>query len=304
MSQRRTILPLATSQSPWVNLVLVFFLVALGAFLGQLMVVMLCSLGNDDGMAAAIHTSLLPKRWLLMLQAITASGAFIVAPLFYLQVFTQQGFKTLFQWRRSYAVPVLITLGLVLAFMVVDTWFIQWNRSVRLPTWLGAFEVWAQEREAALQKITALLTSFDSLTELGVGIVVIGIIPAIGEELLFRGLIQNLCYKLTSHTHLAVGISAFVFSAIHFQFYGFLPRFLLGALFGYIYCWTKDLLFPMVAHFFNNTCVLIMFFLHQRGIVTQDISTLPMLPNPVLLLFTALALTLANLLRKQGKHVH
>ena len=304
MSQRHAIFPLTMSQSPWANLALVFFLVALGAFLGQLMAVMLYALGTDDNMAAAIHASLLPKRWLLMLQAITASSAFIAAPLVYLQIFTQQGSRTLFQWRQSYVAPMLMTLGLVLAFMVVDAWLIQWNKAIRLPTWLSAFEVWAQAKEASLQRTTALLTSFDSLTELGIGIVVMGIIPAIGEELLFRGLVQNLCHKLTSNIHPAIGISAFVFSAIHLQFYGFLPRFLLGILFGYMYWWTKDLLFPMVAHLFNNTCVLLMFFLHQRELITQDISALPMPPKPVLIFFATVGLTLANLLRQQGKRAY
>jgi uncharacterized protein len=303
MSQQHTIPPLAANQSPWASLALVFFLVALGAFGGQLMAAMLYSWGTEDNLAEAMHAALLSKQWLLMLQAITASSAFIAAPLVYLQIFTQRGFRTLFQWRRSYVAPIMVTLGLVLAFMVVDIWLIQWNRTMRLPTWLGAFEAWAQEKETALEKTTAFLTSFDSLTELGAGIVVMGIIPAIGEELLFRGLVQNLCHKLTHNMHLAIGISAFVFSAIHLQFYGFLPRFLLGALFGYTYWWTKDLLFPMVAHFFNNTFVLLMSFLHQQEIITQDISTLPTPPKPVLIFFTALVFTLANLLRQQGKGV-
>ncbi len=302
MPQRHTISPLSTNKSPWTRLALVFLLVMFGAFLGQWVASMLYFL-DTDSMGKAMHTALLPKRLLLMLQAITASSAFIVAPLLYLQIFTQQGFLALFQWRKSYLVPMLITLGLVLAFMVVNIWFIQWNMAIKLPTWLSAFEVWAQEKEAALQKITALLTSFDSLMELGLGILVLGIIPAVGEELLFRGLVQNICHKLTHNIHLAIGISAFVFSAIHLQFYGFLPRFLLGVLFGYIYWWTKDLFFPIVAHLFNNTCVLLMLFLHQQGIIAQDISTLRTPPGPVLIFFAAMVLTLANLLRQQRRHI-
>ena len=303
MPQQHTISPLATNKPPWISLTLVFFLVTLGAFLGQLTASMLYALSTGDNIIEAIYTALPPKRLLLMLQAITASSAFIVAPLLYLHIFTQQGFRALFQWHQSYVAPILVTLGLVLVFMVVNTWFIQWNMTIQLPAWLSVFEVWAQEKEATLQKITALLTSFDSLIELGVGILVIGIIPAIGEELLFRGLVQNICHKLTHNIHLAIGISAFIFSAIHLQFYGFLPRFLLGVLFGYIYWWTKDLLFPIVAHLFNNTCVLLMLFLHQQNIITQDISSLQAPPGPVLIFFAAMVVALANRLRQQGKHV-
>ncbi len=304
MSPQHNMLPLAlaSKRSPWISLALVFFLVAMGAFFGRLAASVLYFLGTD-GVEEAINTASSSKQSLLMLQATTASGAFIVAPLLYLHIFAHQDIRELFQWRQHYTAPMLVTLCLVLAFMVVDTWFIQWNMAIKLPAWLRTFEVWAQEKEIALQKITALLTTFRSLTELGVGILVMGLIPAVGEELLFRGLVQNLCHKLTHNIHLAIGISAFVFSAMHLQCYGFVPRFLLGVLFGYMYWWTKDLLFPMVAHLFNNTLMLLMLFLHHQGIITQDISALQAPPGPVLIFFAAVVVMLAKLLRQQGKRI-
>ena len=302
MTQKHPTSLLMINRSPGSSLILVFFLVVLGAFAGHSVASILYSL-NGISVSESISIELPSKHLILMLQGITASSTFIVPPLLYLQFFTQQRLQEFFQWRQSYVVPMLITLGLMLAFIVVDTWFIQWNMAIQLPSWLRTFEVWAQEKEAALQKITTLLTSFSSFMELGIGILVIGIIPAIGEELLFRGLVQNICYKLTQNIHLAIGISAFVFSAIHLQFYGFVPRFLLGGLFGYIYWWTEDLLFPMAAHFFNNAFTLLMLFLHQQGMITQDISAVQVPPRPVLIFFAIVALTLARLLRQQGRRV-
>jgi uncharacterized protein len=299
MPQRHTILPLAANRSPWTSLSLVFCLVALGTFVGQLVASTLY-LSNAGSFEETMYTAL-SKQSLLVLQATTSISAFIVAPLLYLRIFTQQGMRGLFRWKQPYTTPTLVTLGLVLAFMVVDTWFIQWNMSIKLPAWLRAFEVWAQEKEAALQRITVLLTTFRSLPELGVGILVMGMIPAVGEELLFRGLVQSLCHQLTNNIHLSIGISAFLFSAIHLQFYGFVPRFLLGGLLGYIYWWTKDLLFPMVAHLFNNTFILLMLFLHQQGVVTHNISTQKALSGPVLIFFAATVIVLSSLLRQQGK---
>lgn len=295
-------LPLATNRSSWTNLVLVFLLVVLGAFLGQLAASILCFSDTRD-VEAAVHTTLLQKRSLLILQAMTASSAFIIAPLFYLYIFERQGIRKLFQWRQPYTVPMLITLGLVPAFMVANTWFIQWNMAIKLPDWLEVFEIRIQEKEAALRSITILFTSFHSLAELGMGFLVISLIPAIGEELLFRGLVQNICHKLTNNIHVAIGISAFLFSAMHLQFYSFVPRFLLGALFGYIYWWTKDLFFPMVAHLFNNTAILLALFLHQQGMIAQDISTPQALPGSILLFFAALVIFLARLLQRQIKSV-
>lgn len=287
--------PLAPNRSPWLSLTLLLGLIVLGAFLGQLVGEKLVLLSTEH--LAAAGKSLHLRKSLLILQATTASGALIIAPLAYLCLFTHCSVKTLFQWRKSYTTALLVTLCLSGAFMVVNTWFIQWNMNIQLPHWLGDFETWAQEKEAALKKLTTLVTTFHSVADLGVGILVIGILPAIGEELLFRGLIQQLCYTITHNIHMAIGISAFAFSALHLQFYGFVPRFLLGALFGYIYWWTKDLVFPMVAHLFNNAFTLLMLFLSQQGIITQEITT-PTVPSKAVIgLFSVLTVLFAYFLK-------
>ena len=301
MPQKHTVPSSSASRAPWYHLALLFSLVTLGAFLGQLVASTIYFSGTG-GVGEAMKAAIPPKWPLLMLQAIVSSSAFIVAPLLYLHIFTQQRMRTLFQWNQRYTMPVLLTLGLVLAFMVVNTWFIQWNMAITLPHWLKPFEIWAQEKEAVLRRVTILLTTSRSLEELGGTIVVIGIIPAIGEELLFRGLVQKIYHELTNNIHLAIGISAFIFSAIHLQFYGFLPRFLLGALFGYIYWWTKDLLFPITAHCFNNTFTLLMLFLHQQRLIEQDIATLQAPSMPVFIFCVVMIITLASLLRHQKSY--
>ncbi len=289
------IFPSVFSRSPWHSLVLLLGLLLLGASLGQLVGTKLVSMLTEY--LALGGKSLHLRKSLLILQATTACGALILAPLLYLRLFTHYSLGMLFQWQKSYTTALLVTLGLSWAFMVVNTWFVQWNMTIQLPHWLRAFEEWAQEKEAALKKLTTLFTTFHSTADLGIGIMVMGIIPAIGEELLFRGLIQQLCYKITNNIHLAIGVSAFAFSAIHLQFYGFIPRFLLGILFGYIYWWTKDLTFPMVAHFFNNAFTLLMLFLFQQGLITQEITT-PVVPSKAVLgLFFMLTILFAYFLK-------
>jgi membrane protease YdiL (CAAX protease family) len=102
-------------------------------------------------------------------------------------------------------------------------------------------------------------------------VVVIAVLPAIGEELVFRGIIQRELFRGTNNIHVAIWISAAIFSAIHIQFYGFVPRMLLGALFGYLYYWSGNLWMPIIAHFINNGFTVVAMYLYQQGSVKMDI---------------------------------
>jgi membrane protease YdiL (CAAX protease family) len=88
--------------------------------------------------------------------------------------------------------------------------------------------------------------------ELLFNLLVVAALPAVGEELLFRGLVQRSVERWSGRSHLAVWITAVVFSAVHMQFEGFLPRLLLGAALGYLFLWTRNLWAPIVAHFVFN----------------------------------------------------
>jgi hypothetical protein len=80
----------------------------------------------------------------------------------------------------------------------------------------------------------------------------IAVLPALGEEFLFRGVLQRLFIEWTKNRHFGVWIASFIFSFIHFQFYGFIPRFLLGLYFGYLLVWSSSIWVPVVAHLINN----------------------------------------------------
>ena len=99
----------------------------------------------------------------------------------------------------------------------------------------------------------------------------IGILPAVGEELLFRGIVQQLFKKKFGNAHAAIWISAAIFSALHMQFFGFLPRLVLGAMFGYMLEWSGTLWLPMIAHFVNNATAVVAYYLMQKGIIGSGI---------------------------------
>jgi len=118
--------------------------------------------------------------------------------------------------------------------------------------------------------LTKLLSSYDSFGEMLLALVIIGVFPAIGEELVFRGLLQHKLQTATKNAHLAIWISAFIFGAFHMQFFGVVPRILLGALFGYIYLYSGNIWYPILAHFVNNGLAVIVMYLGPKYIDDFD----------------------------------
>jgi len=152
-----------------------------------------------------------------------------------------------------------------ICFLIAISPITEWNMNFQFPEFLQEFGTWARVQEDKLMEMTKVLTNFSSPSEFILGLVVVAVLPGIGEELVFRGLIQNELWRGSKNIHVAIWVSAFLFSAIHIQFFGFVPRLLLGALFGYLYYWSGNLLIPMVAHFFHNGFTLTMIYLYNMG---------------------------------------
>ncbi|NJK95277.1 MAG: CPBP family intramembrane metalloprotease [Bacteroidales bacterium] len=102
-----------------------------------------------------------------------------------------------------------------------------------------------------------------------INIIMIGILPAIGEELFFRGIVQNIFHKITKNYHWGIWISAAVFSLIHMEFMGFVPRMVLGAMFGYMLVWSGSIWVPVIAHFINNMGAVLMYYLVNTGKLSE-----------------------------------
>lgn len=188
----------------------------------------------------------------------------IVAPMILLKVL-HRSVENVFKSRSWYAIAFIITPIIVIVFMGLNSIFIEWNADFHFPEFLNGFETWAREREDYAATLTTFITKFDSIGELILGLVVIALLPAIGEEFVFRGLIQTELQKATRNPHVSIWIAAVLFSAIHMQFFGFVPRLLLGALFGYLYYWSGNLTMSIVAHFVNNGFAVVGMYLYQQG---------------------------------------
>ena len=262
-------------------LVLVGFILvgmSVGNILAVLMLVKILGSGHEMASMDIINTLIrspqdVPNGWyaLLLLQATAHVSTYLIPPLLYWHYIER---RNLYDFRtRPFTQPTLwgLTLLVVLAFMPFNSLIIEWNAGMKLPEMLGGVERWMRNQEDQLARLTSFMTAFDTPVQLVVAMLVIGILPAIGEEVLFRGVLQR---KLTEHwvnPQLAIWVAAALFSAIHVQFYGFLPRLLLGALFGYLYYWSGSLLIAIFAHFVNNGIMVLMLYLYHRKLVDYNI---------------------------------
>lgn len=218
------------------------------------------------------------KVALYLTQGVGSIGAFILAPLFYISRYQNGRISDFFFFDTHYWQPIVYTVLITISFMVVNSLFIEWNLSWKFPEFMSGFEQWALAKEEELKRITDYLTDFSGPGELMIAMLVIAVVPAVGEELLFRGLIQTRINRIVRNPHLAIWIAAILFSAFHMQFYGFVPRVLLGALFGYLFYWSGSLVLAMVAHFVNNGFSLIMVYLHRQGTLDFNIDDTESVP--------------------------
>ncbi len=141
---------------------------------------------------------------------------------------------------------------LVMVISPIIYWIYGLNQQMELPEAWSALEASMKRAEEESEKTIQLLLSATGTQAFLINILVIAILPAVGEELLFRGVLQNIFRTLFNNPHLAIWIGAILFSALHMQWYGFFPRLLLGAMFGYIYFWSGSIFLSIFAHFINN----------------------------------------------------
>lgn len=135
------------------------------------------------------------------------------------------------------------------------------NSELQFPDFMRGFQSYLDEQDQMNEQLMETFLADSNLRGLFVNVVMIGIIPAVGEELFFRGVVQNIFTKMSKNYHWGIWIAAAVFSLIHMQISGFFPRLLLGAMFGYMLVWSRSMWVPILAHFVNNVSAVIMYYL-------------------------------------------
>ena len=163
----------------------------------------------------------------------------------------------------------LIALFFAVAALPMISLLAEWNKGMELPSFLASMEEMMRQMEESAKEVTDQFLNTSSVGMMFVNLFVIALLPAVGEEMMFRGWLQRVLGKSVNY-HTAIWVSAFVFSAIHFQFYGFIPRMLIGAALGYLYYYTGSLWMPIIAHFVNNAAAVVTAFLSYNGYTSID----------------------------------
>ncbi|PTB98033.1 hypothetical protein C9994_00310 [Marivirga lumbricoides] len=206
------------------------------------------------------------KRFLYWAQGVSHFLGFTVFGLLFIKFFDHQKIKSYFHFNSLSISGAALVVLMTISFMLFNSIVIEWNMNVEFPEFMKGFEVWARNMEDQLLEVTQALSSYANLSEMLVAMLVIGILPAIGEELIFRGLLQNKLLVVSKNAHLAIWVTAIIFGAFHMQFFGVVPRILLGALFGYIYYYSGNIWYPVIAHFINNGLAVFVMYIGPRYI--------------------------------------
>ena len=213
----------------------------------------------------------------MALQTFSTPIPFIAASFFFWVVIEKQAINS-FSFQEVKPSTFILVAILVVIFMFFDALIIEWNQGIVFPESLRGIEKWMKKSEESAGELTKFLTDFKRPSQLIVAMIVVAVLAGISEELLFRGVLQNITLRAFGNPHVAIWFAAFVFSFIHFQFYGFFPRMLLGALFGYLYHWTKNIWVPIFAHFVNNGFTLLMAYLYSTKAVEVNIEDTKSVP--------------------------
>ncbi len=176
-----------------------------------------------------------------------------------------------FTVRRISYVHVALVLLIMLSCLPFIGLTAQWNNAVHFPAFLKGVERWIRETDAAATDQTKYLLGMKGAGDLAVNLVMIALLPAIGEELFFRGVLQKLLIGWTGKVNTGVVLTSILFSALHFQFLGFLPRMILGIILGYLYLISGSIWLSMLAHFFNNGLQVVMLYLFQAHLIHYDV---------------------------------
>jgi membrane protease YdiL (CAAX protease family) len=205
------------------------------------------------------------------IQVIFTISAFVIPAFMAAYLFSNIKVFDYFKLRHKVSILWFVaTLIVVLSISPFINMLVTLNEMIVFPESLAGIEKWMRNFENEAKQTTEFFLSSNALW---LNILMIAVLPAIGEELIFRGLLHNIFVRWTGNVHIAIIITGLLFSAMHVQFYGFFPRWLLGIIFSYLFVWSGTLWLSIFAHFINNAAVVIVYHLTYKDIIPDVVET-------------------------------
>lgn len=244
------------TRPPFISFLYLLMLIFAGALVFSLFGVLIAGLFYGFGSVA--------PGFLKTIQVISSIGTFLIPAWIFVRSENKPALQFFKLNTPFYPILALLTITLMFGSASILEWTIRLNQKMHLPAFLQALESWMKAQESQLAELTQKLLLMHSPADLIINLLIIALLPALCEELIFRGCFQKVFTRWTKNNHWGIWITAIVFSAIHLQFFGFLPRMLLGALFGYLLVWGNSLWFPILGHFINNATAVIAVYIAQK----------------------------------------
>lgn len=206
---------------------------------------------------------------LKFMQVMYSIGLFIVPCFVFLKLADENSLEFLKMKKFPAIIGLLLAFGIMLVVQPLVELTGKWNAAFPFPEAFGIAD-WIKQSEDAGEVVTKLFLKADTVGVFILNVFIIAFLPALGEEIFFRGMIQQYMVKAVKNLYIGIIITAIIFSAFHFQFMGFLPRMLLGIILGCIFAWSKNIWLSVFAHFLNNGAAVTLDYLNQRNIINEE----------------------------------
>lgn len=236
---------------------------------------------------------------LKLIQACYAIGGFLLPALLFPRSFEQNGIT--FSRANITPVPVmwLLSLAIFISSVPLINQLVVWNEGFTFPPSLAHLEARFKAAELAAKQLTDAFLKTDATTGLLINLFVVAILPAVCEEFLFRGALMRFLLQCFYQKHLAIWFSAILFSLFHAQFYGFIPRMILGVLLGYM-VWYSGSIWPgVLVHFINNALATLSSFYHWDETEYTWLQPTFTFPIVIVALSTVVTVALVYLMRNR-----
>lgn len=255
--------PIIKKTSRLERIFLLAALVVIGLIVGSVIGLLYAIISGNDIMSL---------NSLRFMQISSQIFTFVLPPILYAMLVKERPFKSL-GFSKSTILWLILGVAMMYTILPLNSIFTEWNANIKFPESLASFEKLMQDLQERATEVMEKFVNVDTIGGLIINLFMIAGLAALGEELLFRSVIQTSLIKICKNAHIGIFIASAIFSLFHMEFYGLLPRLVLGLLMGYMYYYSRSIWIPMAMHFANNGTIVFLYYLNNIGAINIDVES-------------------------------